>query len=337
MSESINMAVVGAGYWGRNYVRNFEALPEARLRWACDADAAALERAQRCAPGAQLSTDYLEVMADEGVQAVAIATNVSTHHAIAMAALNAGKHVLVEKPMAPSVAEAEEMVALAQRKGLTLMVGHLMLYHPAVEHLEELVASGALGRIYYLYASRVNLGRIRDDENALWSFAPHDVSLISHILRKKPVSVSARGRGYLRPDVADVVFLNLGFDDDTMAQIQLSWLDPHKERRLTVVGSKKMVVFDDTHVSEKLRIYDKGFDQPPEYETYGAYLSLRDGDINIPHIPLKEPLTAECRHFLRCVSHHEVPRSPGEQGLEVVRVLEAAEESMRNDGAPERL
>lgn len=337
MSDRVKVAVVGAGYWGRNYVRNFEALPEAELRWVCDLDPSALDRARRAAPEASLTGDATQAIADESVDAVAIATNVSTHHEVAMAALRAHKHVLVEKPMAASLRQAEEMVEAARERGLTLMVGHLMLYHPAVEHLEQLVRSGDLGRVYYLYASRVNLGRVRDDENALWSFAPHDVSLIAHLLEKWPVSVSARGRAYLRQGVEDVVFLNLGFDDETMAQVQLSWLDPHKERRLTVVGAKKMVVFDDMHASEKLRVYDKGFDQPPEYESYGAYLSLRDGDIHIPHVPLNEPLAAECRHFLRCVLRQEKPRSPGEQGLEVIRVLEAAERSMKNDGAPEPL
>jgi predicted dehydrogenase len=242
--------------------------------------------------------------------------------------------VLVEKPMAVSVAQAEEMVTLAQREGLVLMVGHLMLYHPAVDTLREIVAGGELGQVYYMYALRVNLGRIRSDENALWSFAPHDLSLIRHLLDAEPSTVWARGECYLQPGVEDVVFVNLQFPDRTMAQIQLSWLDPRKERRLTVVGSRKMVVFDDTHATEKLRIYEKGFDRPPEYDTYGDYLSIRNGDIHIPHIDLAEPLAVECRHFLDCVEQGTEPRSSATDGLEVVRILAAAERSLRDGGRP---
>ena len=236
--------------------------------------------------------------------------------------------------MAVSVAQAEEMVAVAEEVGRVLMVGHLMLYHPAVEKLREIVGGGELGQVYYMYALRVNLGRIRSDENALWSFAPHDLSIMRYLLGAEPSTVWARGECYLQPDVEDVVFVNLQFPDRTMAQIQLSWLDPRKERRLTVVGSRKMVVFDDTHATEKLRIYDKGFDRPPEYDSYGDYLSIRNGDIHIPHIDLAEPLGVECRHFLDCVAQDKVPRTSSRDGLEVVRILAAAERSLREGGRP---
>jgi predicted dehydrogenase len=268
---------------------------------------------------------------------VVIATNAAHHHAHAVAALRAGKHVLVEKPMAVSVAEAEAMVSEAEQRGRRLMVGHLMLFHPAVDRLRQLIESGELGRVYYMYAARVNLGRIRRDENALWSFAPHDLGIILELVQAMPAEVWARGECYLQPGVEDVVFLNLRFPDRTMAQIQLSWLDPHKERRLTVVGSRKMVVFDDTHPSEKLRIYDKGFQQAPEFSSFGEYLSIRDGDIHIPHLDLVEPLTAQCRHFLSRLREGGPLRTDGRQGLEVVRILAAAERSMRQGGVPVRL
>ena len=334
MSNETGVAVIGAGYWGRNYVRNFDQMPQTRLLWVCDPEPSARSRAERIAPGVRLAATAEPALLDPAVQAVAIATNLPSHHALALAALRAGKHVLVEKPLAASVEEAEEMVATAALADRILMVGHLMLYHPAVLRLKALIDAGELGRVYYMYALRVNLGRIREDENALWSFAPHDLSMINFLLAARPISVSARGRSYLRPGVEDVVFVNLEYPDATMAQIQLSWLDPHKERRLTVVGSKKMVVFDDTHVSEKLRVYDKGVNQPAEYDSYGAYLSLRNGDIHIPRLSMDEPLKLECNHFLECVAAGAKPHSSGRDGLDVVRILQSAQRSIGENGAP---
>jgi predicted dehydrogenase len=331
------VAVVGAGYWGRNYVRNLHGVADAELRWVCDLAEEARARAAKLAPTARITAKLDEVLADPEVEAVVVATNATHHHAHALAALRAGKHVLVEKPMAVSVAQAEEMVAEAKRAGRVLMVGHLMLFHPAVVRLRQLIETGELGRVYYMVAVRVNLGKVRSDENALWSFAPHDLAIILELLRASPEEVWARGECYLQPGIEDVVFVNLRFADRRMAQIHLSWLDPHKERRLTVVGSRKMVVFDDTHATDKLRVYDKGFDQPPEYNTYGEYLSLRDGDIHIPHLELVEPLTAECKHFLRCVREGTTPRTDGKQGLEVVRILAGAERSLREGGVPIKL
>ncbi|MCC6751816.1 MAG: Gfo/Idh/MocA family oxidoreductase [Deltaproteobacteria bacterium] len=334
--EPVNVAVLGAGYWGRNYVRNLSGLPEARLSWVCDLDPRARERAATVAPEAQVTADFTQMLSDPAVQAVVIATNAAHHHGHGLAALRAGKHVLVEKPMATSVRDAEELVRASEEYERILMVGHLMLYHPAVERLRAMVQGGELGKIHYLYALRVNLGQIRSDENALWSFGPHDLSIIRYLLGAEPESISARGQAYLRAGVEDVVFVNVAFRDHTMAQIQLSWLDPHKERRLTVVGSRKMVVFDDVHPTEKLRLFDKGFDRPPEYDSYGDYLSLRNGDIHIPRVAMTEPLTAECRHFLQAVSDGTSVRSPGHEGLEVVRLLEAAQQSLEAGGVPVR-
>jgi predicted dehydrogenase len=217
------------------------------------------------------------------------------------------------------------------------MIGHLMLYHPAVDRLRRMVTSGELGTLLYLYAVRVNLGRLRRDENAMWSLAPHDISMILHLLDQVPESVSARGGCYLQKGIEDVAFVNLRFASGVLAQIQLSWLDPRKERRLTVVGSKKMVEFDDAHPVEKLRIYDKGFDRPPSFTEYAEYLSIRNGDIHIPQVPMVEPLEVECRHFLECIAQQKPPLTDGVSSLRVVRVLEAAQRSLGADGAPVNL
>jgi predicted dehydrogenase len=278
------------------------------------------------------------VLAAGDVDAVVLATPAVAHAAQAQAALAAGKHVFVEKPMALSVADATATSAAATRAHKTLMVGHLMLYHPGYERLRQLVRGGEIGDVYYVYALRVNLGRLRADENALWSFAPHDLSMILDLTDARPVDVAARGQAYLQPGVEDVVFVNLGFSDGPkprmMAQVQLSWLDPRKERRLTVVGSRKMVEFDDAHPTEKLRIYDKGYDRPPEFTRWGEYLTVRQGDIHIPQLKMTEPLEAECAHFLHCVRSGATPRTDAAHGLAVVRVLEAAQRSLRAGGQP---
>ena len=236
-----------------------------------------------------------------------LATPAKDHAEQARLALHAGKHVLVEKPLALNAADAQAVVALADARHLTLMVGHLMLYHPAVAHLKTMISAGELGRIFYIYSLRVNLGRVRQDENALWSLAPHDVSMISHLLDDEPESVSARGGTYLQHNIEDVVFVNLKFRSGVSAQIQVSWLDPRKERRLTIVGSQKMVEFDDVHPVEKLRIYDKGVDRPPPFTEYAQFLSIRNGDIHIPQVPMVEPLEVECRHFVECVAAGQAP------------------------------
>jgi predicted dehydrogenase len=215
-----------------------------------------------------------------------------------------------------------------------LMVGHLMLFHPAVERLKAIIDSGELGHIFYVYAVRVNLGRVRQDENALWSLAPHDVSMIEYLLGHEPESVSARGGVYLQNRIEDVVFVNLRFRSGVSAQIQVSWLDPRKERRLVIVGSQKMVEFDDVAPVEKIRIYDKGFDRPPAFTEYEQFLAIRNGDIHIPQVPMAEPLERECRHFVECVAYGKRPLTDGHSALRVVRVLEAAQKSLENDGAP---
>jgi predicted dehydrogenase len=268
------------------------------------------------------------------VDAVVIASPAGTHARFALACLEAGKPCLVEKPFALSTADAQAVARAAADRKLPVLAGHLLVFHPAVERLRTLVQGGDLGRVYYLYGLRVNLGQVRADENALWSFGPHDVSVALYLLNEVPVTVAAHGKSYLQPGVEDVVFLTMEFASGVLAHVQLSWLDPHKERKLTVVGARKMVVFDDMEAREKLRIYDKGVDRPPEYGSYGEALSVREGDIFIPKIPNVEPLAAELGHFVRVARGAEPPRSSAEDGVRVVRVLAAATRSLAAGGAP---
>lgn len=340
----VRVAVVGAGTWGINHVRAFSRLTGCQLATVCDLSAKHRSRAAELAPGVHLTDKYDDVLADPTIDAVVLATPAIQHAAQAEAALAQGKHVLCEKPMALTVEDAEALHRRAQASGRVFLVGHLMLYHAAVLRLRQLIESGHIGEVHYLYALRVNLGRLRADENAMWSLGPHDLSIILYLLDRMPTSVSARGQSYLQPGIEDVVFVNLAFSDGTrpnqMAQVQVSWLDPHKERRLTVVGSQRMVEFDDSHPTEKLRIYDKGFDTktdaPPAFTQYGEYLTVRQGDVHIPHLDLPEPLQVQSRHFIDCIAHPEThrPRTGSGEGLRVIRVLAAAQQSLRLGGVP---
>ncbi len=332
----LKVAVVGAGAWGRNLVRIFHQLPEVELACCCDSDSSRREAIARSYAGVRLTERFDDILADDSIEAVVVASSAVTHYPFAKAALEAGKHVYVEKPLALSAAHAEEIVTLAEKRDRKLMVGHLLLYHPAVAYLKELVDSGGLGEVFYIYSQRVNLGKIRQDENALWSFAPHDISVILYLLDRFPDSVSARGESYLQEGVEDVVFVNMKFPDRKMAQIQVSWLDPHKVRKITIVGNKKMAVFDDTESAEKLKIFDKGV-SGVSYESYGDSLTIRFGDIKIPHISMTEPLRTECQHFVDCIVEDKRPLTDGADGMRVVRILEAAQRSMNSDGAPIRL
>jgi predicted dehydrogenase len=327
------VAVVGAGYWGINHVRTVAQEPAAELAAVCDSSEAARVRAKEIAPTARLTDDLDSVLGDDGIDAVIIATPAVTHADIACAALEAGKHVLVEKPLALTVPDAERVRSAAEASSTVAMVGHLMVYHSATERLRELIVSGALGEIYYLYARRVNLGRLRRDENALWSFGPHDVSMVDYLLDEPPVSVAAWGRSCLQKGVEDVVFVTLELAGGQVVHIHLSWLNPRKERLLTVVGSRKMVEFDDVS-QEKLKIYDKGYEIPPEFTHFDEFLTIRHGDIHIPHLTMREPLAVECRHFLDCIDGSQTPRTGVDSGVRVTQVLAAAQESLERDGRP---
>jgi predicted dehydrogenase len=330
----VRLAVVGTGAWGINHVRAFARAKGVQLVAVCDAADENLGRARQIAPDARATRQLGDVLGASDVDAVVLATPAKLHAEQAVAALDAGKHVLVEKPLALSGRDADAVVAAARRSGKTAMVGHLMLYHPAVERMKQMLADGALGDLLYMYALRVNLGRVRRDENAMWSLAPHDISMMAFLTGQMPQSVSARGGCYLQKNVEDVAFLNMRFPSGALGQVQLSWLDPRKERRLTIVGSQKMVEFDDAHPMEKLRIYDKGFDKPPSFTEYAEFMQIRNGDILIPRISMAEPLELEAKHFIECVTSGKRPLSDVESGSLVVRVLEAASMSLRADGAP---
>jgi len=285
---------------------------------------------------ARTSTDYLDLL-DSQIDAVAIATPPRTHHQIAKDALLHDKHALVEKPLAMSSSEAEELIDIAQQHDKVLMVGHTFEYNPAVWKIKDLISTGEIGEVYYVYSNRVNLGRVQSDINALWSIAPHDISILLYLLETLPVEVSARGASYLNQDVEDVVFVTLAFPHNIMAHIQASWLDPSKVRQMTIVGSKKMIVYDDVASEGKIRIYDKGVYRKGE-DIYGEFqYKLHSGDIHIPKIDMSEPLRNECAHFIECIREGKRPRTDGKSGLRVVRVLEAADHSLRSGGNVVRL
>ena len=324
--NSLRVAVVGLGYWGPNLARNFAGIAGCELAWCCDPSADERARAATRFPQARITGDLGEVLADDTLDAVALATPVATHADLAVRVLEAGKHCFVEKPMAQSVADAERVVAAAEEHGRVLMVGHLLEYHPGVQQLKQLADSGELGdRIYYIYGNRLNLGKLRADENALWSLGAHDVSVVLYLAEEEPWEVAAHGESYVQDGVEDVVFCFLRFPSGLSAHLHLSWLDPHKERRFTVVGSQRMATFDDMALEAKLSIFDKGFDQ--DSRGYGEYIT-RTGGIVSPQIPNVEPLRVELEHFAECVREGRRPRSDGASGLRVVRVLEELQRSL---------
>jgi predicted dehydrogenase len=331
----VRVGVIGAGAWGKNHVRTLASLPETELAGVCDLEAAVRERIARQYPGAFVTDSPAELF--KRVDAVVIASTARTHAVLGRAAVEAGIPALIEKPFALTVAEAEALREAAASRGVPLLAGHLLEYHPVVERLRQLVVEGALGKLYYLYSQRVNLGQIRPDENALWSFGPHDVSVALFLLGDSPRTVAALGRSYLQPGIEDVVFLTMTFDSGVVAHAQMSWLDPHKERRLTLVGSRQMAVFDDMEAREKLRIYDKGVERPPEYRSWGESLAVREGDIYIPRVSNAEPLAVQLKHFAQVVRGEVAPRADAADGVRVVRVLEAASRSLAQGGTPVRI
>ena len=341
MTRPVNVAVVGCGYWGPNIIRNFFRLPGARLLAVCDLRQDRLDYVREHFPGVEVSRDVDAVVTRPDVDAVAVTTPADGHFSLAKRVLEADKHVLVEKPLAQRSAHCKELIALAASRGKTLMVGHTFLYNEAVRKLREFVDTKQLGDIYYLYSSRLNLGRIRNDINAMWNFAPHDVSIILYVLGRKPTTVSARGQSYIQPGIEDVVFVHLDFEDGVRAMIHISWLDPNKVRRMTVVGSKKMVVYDDVSRDAKIVVYDKGIDKVNitdslgEFESFGEFqLRVRAGDMYVPEIDFVEPLKVECAHFIDCIVNGKKPLTDGEEGYGVVKILEGAQTSLEKGGAP---
>jgi predicted dehydrogenase len=324
VTSPVTVGVAGLGNWGPNLARNFDALAD--LRWVCDLSADHLHRLGDRHPGARRTSAFDDLLADDGLDAIVVATPVPTHYALAREALLAGKHVLVEKPPAMRADEMDELVALAAERDLTLMPGHLLLYHPGVLKLRELIDAGALGEVLCVYGNRQNLGVIREHENALWSLGVHDLSVILYLTGEDPVEAVAHGRDFLTPGVEDVVFCYLRFPSGKIAHMHLSWLDPHKMRRMTVVGTEKMVVFDDMELERKVTVYEKG--PWKRASTYGEW-QTRTGDIHIPKIPLDEPLRLECEAFLRLVRGEGDRGAVAADGARVVAALERLTDSLR--------
>jgi predicted dehydrogenase len=330
VSETVNIGVVGLGHWGPNLARNFAALADVNVSWLCDGNAEALERQRAAHPSARLTGELDDLLADDDLDAVVIAAPVPTHAALATRVLEAGKHVFVEKPLGGTLAEAEALVDYAATTDRIVMVGHLLEYHPAVERLKTMIELGELGEIRYIYSTRLNLGKLRTDENALWSLGPHDISVALALIDQEPAEISAHGESFMNSGVEDVVFGYMRFPSGIASHLHLSWLDPHKERRITVVGSKRMATFDDMKIEGKLTVYDKGFDE--DFKSYGEYLA-RSGDITQPQISNEEPLRIECRHFVECIRTGATPRTDAASGLRTVRVLEALQTSLDTGAA----
>jgi predicted dehydrogenase len=328
----VRTAVVGLGYWGPNLVRNLNELPAAELLSVCDAHADALQPISNRYPALMSTTRYDDLLEDPKIEAVVVATPVSTHHHLAAAALEAGKHVFVEKPLAASTVDALDLIELARERDLVLMPGHTFLYSPPVNTVRDLIVSGDLGEIYFVSTSRVNLGLHQPDVSVAWDLGPHDFSILRYWLGETPRYVSATSRACIFPSIPDVAFINLEFDSGVIAHVELSWLAPSKLRRTTIAGSRKMVVYDDTS-NEPVRIFDSGV-VPHDPESFGEYqLSYRTGDIVSPHVPAAEPLSLELADFCAAIREGSTPRSSAEVGLEVVRIIEAVCDSLAEDGA----
>jgi len=329
----IRVGVIGFGYWGPNFVRVLGNLPDCRLVGVVDPRPEALVAAGNMYPGIGLYPSIEEFLKD-GPDAAVVATPASTHFEIADFLLEAGLDLLVEKPLALSVEHGLRLAEKAEAKRRILMVGHLLEYHPGLAQFREIVRSGELGDLYYLYTTRVNLGKVRAAESALWDLAPHDISVIRYLTDAKPLRVSAQGGTYLRPGLEDVVFSTVTFEDGIVANLHVSWLDPHKVRRVTVVGNRRMAVFDDMEPSEKIRVIDKGIDTTEHYESFHDAISERIGDIRIPPVRQGgEPLKLEAQHFLQCIQDRKAPRTDAANGIRVLEVLEAIESSIRAEGA----
>jgi predicted dehydrogenase len=327
------IAVVGLGYWGPNWIRNLNQLQRAERLVACDLDRERLDRIGHMFSGVELSSSLEDVIEDPDIEAVVVATPVGTHYPIARQLLEAGKSVLVEKPLATSVAQGEDLVRVARRNRALLMVGHTFEYSAPVLKLAEVIASGELGEIFYISSIRANLGLFQRDVNVAWDLATHDISIILMLMGRTPEAVSCQGRSHYREGVEDVAMLELHFSGNVIAFIHVSWLDPNKIRRTTIVGSRKMLVYDDTDPHEKVRIYDKGVSVQRYYDTYADFqLSYRYGDVHSPRVEETEPLRVECEHFINCIEHGQEPRTDGLVGIRVVSVLEAANQSLRNGG-----
>jgi len=335
MGKQIKVGVVGCGYWGPNLVRNFRSLPDCNLKIMCDVSEKRLSHLRSLYPEVEGSADYGHMLNGINLDAVVIATAVKSHFPLAKASLLAGKHTFIEKPMASSAHECEELVDIARKNGLVLMTGHTFLYSPAVKKIKEIIAKGDLGEIRYISARRLNLGLFQKDINVAWDLAPHDISIIQHIIGELPSTVNCRGSAHITPGVEDVTTMCLSYPGHRTAIIHSSWLDPRKVREMTIVGSKRMIVYDDVAPLEKIRVFDSRVERPPHYDTFAEFhYAYHYGDVYAPYIKQEEPLKTECQHFLDCIKSGATPLTCGKQGLELVRILEASSESLKQGGAP---
>ncbi|HVV72031.1 MAG TPA: Gfo/Idh/MocA family oxidoreductase [Verrucomicrobiae bacterium] len=334
MSKVIKVGVAGCGYWGPNLVRNFRQAPDCQLKVLCDASENRLAHMRRLYPEVGATRRYEDLLEDRDLDAVVIATPVRFHYEMAKAALNMGKHVFIEKPIARTGAEARELVELAQRQGLVLMVGHTFLFSPAVRRMKEIIDSGDIGPVQYISARRLNLGLFQKDINVAWDLAPHDISILLYLLEESPLSVSCQGSSHVSRGIEDVTMMYLNFRKNRCAFVHNSWLDPKKVRQMTVVGSRRMIVYDDTEPLEKLKIYDARVEVPPHYDTFAEFTySYHYGDAYVPYIKQDEPLKLECANFIESIREGTEPVTDGKLGLEVVRILEAANLSLKQQGA----
>jgi predicted dehydrogenase len=335
MNKQIKVGVVGCGYWGPNLIRNFRSLPDCHLKLMCDISESRLKHMRTLYPEVEGETNFNHALNGAGLDAVVIATAVKHHFPMAKAALLAGKHTFIEKPMAASAAECAELVDLAKKQGLILMTGHTFLYSPAVRKIKEIVDRGDIGEIRYISARRLNLGLFQKDINVAWDLAPHDISIILHIMEEQPETVNCRGSAHITPGIEDVTTMCLSFRKQRTAIIHSSWLDPRKIREMTIVGSKRMIVYDDVAPLEKIRIFDARVERPPHYDTFAEFhYAYHYGDMYAPYIKQEEPLKTECQHFLDCIRDSKAPLTSGERGLDLVRILEASSQSLKIGGGP---
>jgi predicted dehydrogenase len=334
MAKKIQLGVAGCGYWGPNLIRNFRALADCRLKMMCDLNTSRLSHLQTIYPEVETATDYAHMLNGVNLDAVVIATGVANHFPMAKAALLAGKHTFIEKTMATSVEHCEELVETARKNGLVLMTGHTFLYSPVVRKIQEIITQGDIGEFRYICARRLNLGLFQKDINVAWDLAPHDLSIILALMGEQPISVNCQGSAHVTPGIEDVTAMRLTFAKQRSAIIHSSWLDPRKVREMTIVGSARMIVYDDLAPLEKIRVFDTRVERPPHYDTFGEFqYAYHYGDMHAPYIKQEEPLKTECQHFLDCIKHGTQPLSCGTRGLELVKILEASSESLRHDGA----
>ena len=334
MAKQIKVGVVGCGYWGPNLVRNFRSLPDCSMQTMCDVSENRLGHLKALYPEVEGELNYNHMLNGVGLDAVIIATSVKSHFPMAKASLLSGKHTFIEKPMAASSAECEELIDIAGEKGLVLMVGHTFLYSPAVRKIREIVQRGDIGEIRYICARRLNLGLFQKDINVAWDLAPHDIAIILHIMETEVVTINCTGSAHITPGVEDVTAMWLNFAGNRSAIIHSSWLDPRKVREMTIVGSKKMIFYDDVSPLEKIRVFDMRVERPPHNDTFAEFnYAYHYGDVHVPYLKHEEPLKTECQHFLDCINQGTTPLTDGKKGLELVRLLEASSESLKQGGA----